>query len=497
MHLPSTFLPLLAGLTLCSVNLPAADDKPLPVGPQSDGDFHKVILADNPTMEPEGLTYPMELAVAPDGRVFFIERDGRVKIWKPDTRETVLAGELDVFDGLEDGLLGLTLDPDFARNGWVYLNRSLPETFKDDNGQKAGLIRAARFTMNGDTLDRASEKVLVEVQTQRETCCHVGGSMAFDGEGNLYVAIGDNTNPFHDDTQAPDRNGFAPIDERPLRGPYDAQKSSANMNDLRGGVYRIHPEDDGSYTIPKGNLFPPGTEGTRPEVYTKGTRNSFRISVDPKMGILYWGDVGPDAGGFSRKYGPAGFDEINQAKGPGFFGWPYFIADNKPYEDWDYATNTGSGPFDVKKPVNDSPNNGGIKNLPEPQPAFIYYPHAPSTRFPVVNGAGGRTAMAGPVYYFDEQLDSPNKLPRKYDRHLFIYEWSRHWIIAVKLDEKGDLVRENGVPVMERFCENMTFRRPMDLELGPDGSLYLIETGTAWSDNRDVQISRIEYRGEH
>ncbi len=488
-----------AGATVATLALVvssfAADEKPQPLGLQEDGPFKKVILDQNPDLNPEGLKYPMELAAASDGRVFYIERDGRVKIIKPDGK-VVLAGRLPVFDGLEDGMLGLTLDPNFAENNWIYLNRSLPEIFPDANGQKAGKIRSARFTMTGDTLDLASEKVLVEVQTQREQCCHVGGSMAFDAQGNLYVAVGDNTNPFSDDTQTKGRDGFGPLDERPDRSPWDAQKSSANMNDLRGGVYRIHPEPDGTYTIPPGNLFPPGTPGTRPEVYTKGTRNSFRISVDQRSGFLYWGDVGPDAGSPSEKYGPAGFDEVNQARGPGFFGWPYFIADNKAYTDWDYATGTGAGKYDAGRAFNNSPNNTGVKELPAPQPAFIYYPHSPSTRFPVVNAGGGRTAMAGPVYHFDENLKSPRKLPKKYDHHLFIYEWSRNWIIAVKLDAQGNIVREGGKLAMERFCENMSFKRPMDLELGPDGCLYLAETGTAWSDNRDMQISRIEYHGE-
>jgi cytochrome c len=472
----------------------AADNKPVGLGDQADGPFKKIVLEQNPSQSPDNLTYPMELAVAPDGRVFYIERDGRVKIIKPDGT-TVLAGKFDVFTGLEDGLLGMTLDPNFAKNGWIYLNRSLPDTFKDANDQKAGKIRSARFTVKGDTIDPASEKVLVEVQTQREQCCHVGGSMAFDSKGNLYVAVGDNTNPFSDDTQTKGRDGYAPLDERNLRSPWDAQKSSANMNDLRGGVYRIHPNADGSHSIPDGNLFPIGTPNTRPEIYTKGTRNSFRISIDQARDHLYWGDVGPDAGSFSETYGPAGFDEINQAKQAGYFGWPYFIADNKAYTDWDYATSTGKGPFNAKQPVNDSPNNTGIKDLPLPQKAFIYYPHSPSTRFPVV-GSGGRTAMAGPVYHYDENLKSPHKLPKKYDNHLFIYEWSRHWIIAVKLDENGDMIREGRTPMMERFCENMEFKRPMDLELGPDGCLYLAETGTAWSENRDMQISRIEYHGE-
>ena len=70
---------------------------------------------------------------------------------------------------------------------------------------------------------------------------------------------------------------------------------AGNTNDLRGKILRIHPEDDGTYTIPEGNLFPKGTEKTRPEIYVMGDRNPWRISIDSKTGYIYWGEVGPDA----------------------------------------------------------------------------------------------------------------------------------------------------------------------------------------------------------
>ena len=513
---------------------------PVPSGPQIDGAFRKVILDGDRETEGEWrdtVIDPMELAVAPDGRVLWAERAGVVKVWKPDTKSTVVAGKIKVFDGLEDGLLGITIDPNFARNGWVYLNHSTPETTKDEKGHKTGVIRVSRFTLKGDQLDMDSEKKMLDIPTQRDECCHVGGSLGFDAAGNLYVAIGDNTNPF-------DSDGFSPTDERPGRSAWDAQKSSANMNDLRGKILRIHPEPDGSYTIPAGNLFPPGTPGTRPEVYVKGTRNGFRLSVDQRTGILYWGDVGPDAGGFDQKRGPGGFDAVMQAKRPGFFGWPYSRGDNKAYAKVDFVARAeyskaraeydkaksahdkavkaakekgepAPAPFELKpptsytagepvffnpaKPVNTSPNNTGTKELPPVQPAFIWYPNGQSTRFPVVNGGGGRTAMAGPVYYYDENLKSPHKLPKEFDRTLFIYEWSRNWIIAVHLDEQSNIARDaNGKPRMERFAPNMTFKRPMDMELGPDGCLYVIEFGTGWGNNKDTQIVRIEYTGaEH
>lgn len=459
---------------------------PSPSGPQSDGPFRKVILdADqevNGKLE-DTLKNPMELAVAPDGRVFYAERAGVIKLWKPDTKSTVVIANIPVFTGLEDGMLGITLDPNFTTNGWVYLNHSLPETTTDASGKKAGIIRVSRYTLKGDSLDLSSEKKVLEFQTQREQCCHVGGSLAFDSAGNLYVSVGDNTNPFESDS-------YAPIDQRPGRSPWDAQKSAANPNDLRGKVNRIHPEPDGTYTIPEGNLFPPGTPGTRPEIFVMGCRNPFRVSVDGRTGYVYWGEVGPDAGGPNAQRGPAGFDEVNQARTAGFFGWPYFVGDNKAYHEFDFATKTPGKPFDALHPVNNSPNNTGKHDLPPAQPAFIYYPNSPSTRFPVVNAGGGRTAMAGPVYYFDPGLKSGRKLPKAFDHTLFIYEWSRNWIIAVHLDA------DNKIAKMERFCPNMTFKRPMDLELGRDGCLYLLETGTAWENNTDTQLARIEYTGE-
>jgi cytochrome c len=476
---------LLCSLTLC---LSKAADKPaaLPSGPQTDGSFRKVILDADKDIDGDGkiddsIKDPMELSVAKDGRVFFIERAGLLKMWSPATRQTTLVGTIKVFTGLEDGLLGLTLDPKFTENNWVYLYYSIPETSTDSNGKKAGENRLARFTLKNGKLDLNSEKVLIKVATQREECCHSGGSVNFDTDGNIYVSAGDNTNPFASD-------GFAPLDERPGRSPWDSQKSASNANDLRGKILRVHPEPDGTITIPPGNLFPPGTPGTRPEIFVMGNRNPFRINIDPKTHYVYWGDVGPDSGSANPKRGPAGFDEIGQARKAGFFGWPYFVGNNKPYIDYNFETKESGKPFDAAHPVNDSPNNTGIKNLPPAMPAFIFYPGALSSHFPVVNGGGGRTAMAGPVYYYDSKLKSPHKLPGEFNHTLFIYEWSRNWIIAVHLDEHENIKR------MEKLFTGMTFKRPVDMELGSDGCLYVIEYGTNWSDNRDTQIVRIEYQ---
>ena len=135
-----------------------------------------------------------------------------------------------------------------------------------------------------------SERQIMDVPVDRGICCHVGGDIVFDSAGNLILSTGDDTNPFASD-------GFTPIDERPDRNPaFDAQRTAANTNDLRGKILRITPNaKSGGYTIPEGNLFEEGTEGTRPEIYAMGLRNPFRIEINAVNNEIYVGDYSPDS----------------------------------------------------------------------------------------------------------------------------------------------------------------------------------------------------------
>jgi len=426
--------------------------------------FEKIILD-------EHVSDPMELTVLPDLRVLFVERAGTIKVWKPDTRATVTAGFVEVSTEIEDGLLGVTHDPGFAHNNWVYV-------FYSPRGSEP-VQRLSRFTLRGDALDPASERVLLTVPTQRLECCHSGGSLAFGPDGCLYISTGDNVNPFASD-------GYAPIDGRPGRAPWDARATSANTHDLRGKVLRIRPRADGGYDLPDGNLFPRDGSAGRPEIYAMGCRNPFRISID-RNGVLYWGDVGPDASEPKDGRGPAGHDEFNRTSQPGNFGWPLLIADNKPYSEIDFETSTSGAAFDPAAPVNDSPHNTGSRELPPAKPAWISYPYAESKEFPWI-GEGGRTAMAGPMYAYRAAAGSPFRLPASFDGALFIYEWTRNWIKVVRFDDDGEIL------CVEPFMSGTTFTRPMDLELGPDGCLYGIEWGTGFGGgNPDSTIFRIEH----
>lgn len=438
-----------------------------------EGDVHATLASSyQKTVLMDAVTDPMELAIAEDGRVFVAERAGAIKMWDPETGETTLAGWIPVYMVIEDGLLGITLDPDFMENGWFYIYYAPAD---------AGPSRLSRFTLVDNKVDIESEKILLEVEVQRKVCCHAAGSLTFDPQGNLYLSTGDNTDPS-------DREG-SPIDERPGRENADDQAAAGNTNDLRGKILRIHPESDGTYSIPEGNLFA-GDDLHRPEIYTMGHRNPFRISIDPKTGWVYAGDVGN--GDPPNARGGWGWDEFNQIKGPGFYGWPYFTGDNQPYNDYNYETGEIGEPFNADTPVNDSPHNTGAQQLPPAQPAMIWYTYGASEDFPEM-GAGGINPMAGPVFHSDPS-HGPTALPAYFNGSIIIYEWMRNWVMEVKLDENGDLMK------ISPFLPGLEFVRPMDMELGPEGALYVIEWGDSfWGSNANAQVVRVDYRpdGKH
>ncbi|WP_194775394.1 ThuA domain-containing protein [Pararhodonellum marinum] len=428
---------------------------------------------------------PTEMTILPNLDILIAQRRGEILLYKNGDSTANEIAKLDVYwrtdvprVNAEEGVLGIQKDPDFAKNGHIFVFYSPTE--KEVN-------RLSRFKFENDKLDLASEKIVLEFYSQRDICCHTGGSIAFGGDGLLYLSTGDNSTPFNQSDSEYILRGYAPLDGRPGFEQFDARRSAGNSNDLRGKILRIKVNEDGSYAIPDDNLYPKGTEGTLPEIYVQGTRNPYRIIVDQKTNYLYWGDVGPDASGDSLSTrGPMGYDEVNQARKAGNYGWPYFVGNNAAYVEFDFATGKPGQPYDVKKPVNNSPNNTGLKELPEAQPAFIYYPYGNSTTFPQL-GTGGRNAMAGPVYYTD-MFPKDTRYPDYFDGKLFIYDWVRGWIKAVTMTAKGDYDK------MEPFMATTKFNAPIDMEVGPDGKLYILEYGNGWfSKNPDAGLFRIDF----
>jgi glucose/arabinose dehydrogenase/cytochrome c551/c552 len=430
---------------------------------------------------------PTEMAILPNLDILVTQRRGEVMLYKNDTKKVKQVGFLDAYwktkhnkdANAEEGVLGLQVDPDFKTNHFVYIYYSPADT---------SVNRLSRFTFVNDTLDVKTEKVVLQLYSQREICCHTGGSIAFGPDHMLYVSTGDNSTPFDESkNNGYDTHSFAPLDDRPGYLNHDSRRSAGNTNDLRGKILRIKIKEDGSYEIPAGNLFAPGTPNTKPEIFVMGNRNPYRISVDKKNSYLYWGEVGPDANNDSlATRGPRGYDEVNQAKVAGNFGWPLFVGPNLPYHEYNYATGESGVAFDPLRPVNNSKNNTGLKVLPPAQPAFIWYPYGESKDFPQV-GEGGRTAMAGPAYYTD-MFPKATRLPDYYNKKVFIYEWIRGWIKVVTLDANGDFDK------MEPFMPGTKFNAPIDMETGPDGKIYILEYGSGWfTKNADAGLARLDY----
>ncbi|MEU0615348.1 PQQ-dependent sugar dehydrogenase [Streptomyces albogriseolus] len=470
-------LPLGPAATAAPATAPAPVDRA-----NAAEDFQQVTLAKGVAETGE----PMTLAVLPDRSVLHTSRDGTLRRTDASGTTTV-AGRLDVYSHDEEGLQGVAVDPGFAANRFVYLyyapKLDTPAGDAPSDGSAAdfapfdGVNRLSRFVLRPDgTLDTASERKILDVPASRGLCCHVGGDIDFDADGNLYLSTGDDTNPFASD-------GYTPIDERASRNPaYDAQRSAGNTNDLRGKILRIKVQADGSYTVPPGNLFPPGTGRTRPEIYAMGFRNPFRMSVDQATGTVYVGDYGPDAGTASPSRGPAGQVEFNRITRAGNYGWPYCTGRNDAYVDHDFASGSSGARFDCSAPRNTSPRNTGLIDLPPAQPAWIPYDGGSVPEF----GTGSESPMGGPVYRYDADSASDVKFPEEYDGDFFAGEFGRRWIKRIETGGDGTVQSINAFP--------WNGTQVMDMAFGPDGALYVLDYGTGYfNGDHNSALYRIEH----
>jgi glucose/arabinose dehydrogenase len=498
--------------------------------PSKKESYGKTVLSDR-------MNNLIDLAIADDGRVFYITRGDfftgvvggttEIGVIDPETNEDTVVLELDVFTGIrmEDGGQGIALDPNFDENGWLYIyyspsNKEIADTQEEleylnkagQNGDKTvsapdepsaepyNLL--SRVTMEGGTINPDSEVEILRVPVQRDLCCHEGGDIQWGPDGeNLYLTTGDNTYS-KAQTDAP---GFAPLDEREGRAYYDAQRSAADTSDLRGKILRITPQDDGSYTIPDGNLFT-GSDyaderenGTvLPEIYVMGARNPYQASVDSKTGTLFWGDYSADSRVWSDTRGPPGFNEFNRATSAGNYGWPHFSGPY-PYFDYNYETQKSGNRFDASSPVNDSPHSDGIEQLPAVTEPFIWYPGKwnlarkdvpdvydlpPEVPFPDFEGGA---PIGGPVFRYQDDF-TERGLPPWHDGDYIIAEFGNNWLRTVSF-EGGD-VAEGEIDQINPLAPDVKLDSPIDVEIGPDGMLYVAEYGNF--SGKGSKVSRIE-----
>ncbi len=225
-----------------------------------------VALASGPKPFLEDAAFPTNLAFAPDGRLFYTEKEtGRVRIVRNGELLDRPFVTVDVVGDAERGLLGLALDPHFQTDPWVYLY------FTDASDGRNRLIRVRA---NGDV---GGERQTLLSALDASAGYHNGGDIAFGNDGTLYLSIGEG----HDADRAQD------------------------PTDLGGKIIRLNP--DGS--IPPDNPF--GPDGKPNAVYSLGHRNSFGLCVDPQTGDLWETENGPDVD-----------DEVNRIRPGGNYGWP-------------------------------------------------------------------------------------------------------------------------------------------------------------------------------
>lgn len=235
----------------------------------------------------DGLALPTDMVFLPNGDLLVAEKGGYGQEVGAASVRLIHNGKLRqqpvVTLGVnaegDSGLLAMTIDPDFAANGYLYLWYATGPSSLGWSGQETD--RLARLTYNHVTgiADLASHLTLLEgVKWHR---WHNGGGLAFDAGKLLYLSTGD-----ADETQ-------------------DAR----NPATLNGKVLRIQPTDSG-YRIPAGNPYV-NTTGARPEVYAVGLRNPFRALFNPGDNTVYVGDVGQKT-----------WEELNRLDAPGLdLGW--------------------------------------------------------------------------------------------------------------------------------------------------------------------------------
>ncbi len=400
-----------------------------------------------------------------NANIYLLERAGGVKKYDPSTRTTSLIGDVKARVAGDSGALGLALDPSFAVTGHLFIYYSPAKPSKT--------FRLSRFTVGAAGLDPASEVVLIETPLEiPEAPSHCGGGMVFDTKGNLIVGIGDNSPP--QDVPA----------VHPTELAKDSRRSAANSQDLRGKILRIHPEPDGTYTIPAGNAFTDKTQG-RPEIYAWGVRNPWRVDFDHLTGWITWGDVGGNVD-TALGLGPEGYDELNLAASPGFYGWPFCSGPNDPWRPYDPVTKKEAGPFyDPEHLVNDSPHNTGLRELPPARPALLGYTAAAMPAWPAL-GSGGRSITGGPIFHRQTGPATTTQPPEELDRSLIFADWMRNWLMAARLTPEGKLI--DLVPI----APATTFRKINQIKIR-GSEIYLAEMGDSWVGNSDSTISRLTY----
>ncbi|HKP96870.1 MAG TPA: PQQ-dependent sugar dehydrogenase [Fibrobacteria bacterium] len=436
--------------------------------------------------EPIGMDF--QGTVNPDGSsqvdIYFVQRLGKVRRFNGASGTVTDLGTIPVAakpdaGGDDAGLMGIALHPDFARNRWIFAWYCPPISADKIDEMR---MRLSRFTLSPQgTLDMASEKILIdipglathlpEITTDRHPV-HDGGPMAFDTHGDLWVTVGNNGTDLD-----PAACNVMSATDRHQSGEW----GPSNTASLRGGIFRIRPDSSAKgYRIPAGNFGEywaaqfesqgrttlaaqyRDTAKVAPQVYVKGSRSNFSISVHPTKRWVAWGEV---------NYASA-YDEVDITAKPMFSGYPYFHADNRK------TCNTMN--MDPNAPKNMSPYNTGVTELPPAVPASV-------------NGLE-QVAIAGPIYEYDWRSASKSKFPPHLDQSLLSLDFARNQMWLHTLDTVAVKVKQN-TRIDRSLFPDLRLFGPLQAKYGPDGALYVLNYGSSYYRGQNSGISRIAYKG--
>src|SRR5687767_853196 len=259
-------LSILTSVLSCASPPPGRGAGEVENSPQSQTSFKVETVVGN-------LEVPWSIVWAPDGRMIFTERPGRVRVFQNGKLQSQpLFTVSDVESRSEAGLMSVALHPQFASNRWIYLSYA----YSADGLQ----VRVVRYR---ETPSGFSDRKVI-IENIPAAPAHAGCRLRFGPDGKLYITTGDAT----------DRN------------------LAQQLNSIAGKILRLN--DDG--TIPSDNPFV-GRSDARAEIFAYGSRNAQGIDFQPGTNLLFETEHGPS--GFD---GPGGGDEVNIIDRGKNYGWP-------------------------------------------------------------------------------------------------------------------------------------------------------------------------------
>jgi glucose/arabinose dehydrogenase len=214
---------------------------------------------------------PSAMAFAPDGRLFVCQQNGQLRVIKNGTLLATPFVSLPVDSSGERGLLGVTFDPNFRTNQFVYVYYTTNVAPIHN--------RISRFTANGDVAAAGSEVVVVDLDNLSSATNHNGGAIHFGPDGKLYAGVGENAN----------------------------SSNAQTLNNRLGKVLRLNADG----TIPTDNPFFNTATAANRAIWALGLRNPFTFAFQPGTGRMFINDVGQNS-----------WEEINDGIAGSNYGWP-------------------------------------------------------------------------------------------------------------------------------------------------------------------------------